>query len=384
METAVRNGVSSPDGALRPEDLGAIEVLVVQGADGPLIGLSLLPNLYSLSLDMWSDIDFREFDELQTLRALGFGNCDIRGLTPLLALPDVARLELNCCPVRDLRPLLEWDHLKKLSLEGCPIDAHSFDVVLPTLQNERGVSLFSKRTARLEWRIMNTLWEHGLEISAIRAKLYNQTRLMPAGVRQTGELVAFSEDEVNALLPEREWADAHDFLARAKEIAKARNKAQRAKERGRWRECRNAGNAAVESGDHEAALAHFQEAIGIVPEQPDGLSNAGICLEALGRTDEALAHFERALALNPLHFQAGYNRCFIVGRDDPAAGIPLWRDFSELWPDEPDGWLNYATLLLNAGDVDAARPAFVEASRVGSPEARAQLAIIGGSERPRP
>jgi tetratricopeptide (TPR) repeat protein len=68
----------------------------------------------------------------------------------------------------------------------------------------------------------------------------------------------------------------------------------------RYREALREGHLAAQRGDHEAAVAAFQEAAALAPERPLPHVGWGNGLRELGQLAEALAAFDRALHLAPL------------------------------------------------------------------------------------
>jgi tetratricopeptide (TPR) repeat protein len=69
----------------------------------------------------------------------------------------------------------------------------------------------------------------------------------------------------------------------------------------------NLGQAVYEQGRVNEALAHFQTALQINPEQPFVHSLLGVVLLETGRVDESLAHLKTALEINPSDGDAHYN-----------------------------------------------------------------------------
>lgn len=56
------------------------------------------------------------------------------------------------------------------------------------------------------------------------------------------------------------------------------------------------GEAYYQSGDYEAALADFNQALRLRPNDPFAYAGRGVVLKALGRYEEALQDFERAVS----------------------------------------------------------------------------------------
>ena len=68
------------------------------------------------------------------------------------------------------------------------------------------------------------------------------------------------------------------------------------------------GNVLFAMGRHDAALASYLAALDLRPKHVDALNNCGVVLNRLRRFPEALASFDRALAENPGHAEAWNNR----------------------------------------------------------------------------
>ena len=73
------------------------------------------------------------------------------------------------------------------------------------------------------------------------------------------------------------------------------------------------GNALYESGRYEEALAAYDRALALRPDDPTAHMNRGVALEDLGRHEEALAAHDRALALRPDYPNAHMNRGAALG-----------------------------------------------------------------------
>jgi len=83
----------------------------------------------------------------------------------------------------------------------------------------------------------------------------------------------------------------------------------------------NRGNVLEKLGRNEEALAAYDKALAIDPNDADAHNNRGVVLETLGRNEEALASFDKALAIDPKYAFAHYNRGNVLeklGRDQEA------------------------------------------------------------------
>ena len=63
----------------------------------------------------------------------------------------------------------------------------------------------------------------------------------------------------------------------------------------------NWGTVLLRRGELEAAAEHFERAVALNPDSADSLYNLGLALEGIGRDDQAIAHFRAAAAIEPQH-----------------------------------------------------------------------------------
>lgn len=115
------------------------------------------------------------------------------------------------------------------------------------------------------------------------------------------------------------------------------------------------GVTAYTAGDHQTALARFEEAVRNNPRDAESLSNQGQVLVRLGRVEEALPLFERACALNPERWTYRFNlaRAFsLLARWDES--IASYRQAQQLFPDDFVTTFNLALTLHKKGDEPAA------------------------------
>lgn len=96
------------------------------------------------------------------------------------------------------------------------------------------------------------------------------------------------------------------------------------------------GSARAGLGRAEEALACFQAAADLRPEDPDARANIGVALAALGRREEAKAAFRAALAREPTHANAHLNLAkLLLAEGARAAGERHLRAVLALFPDHP-------------------------------------------------
>jgi cytochrome c-type biogenesis protein CcmH/NrfG len=131
-------------------------------------------------------------------------------------------------------------------------------------------------------------------------------------------------------------------------------------------------------GKHAEAIAHYRKAAEISPEYPDAHSNLGSALASVGKLDEAVAEFNKALELNPEFAEAHTSLGGILarqGRWDQA--ILHLRKAVESKPDYAVAQANLALALDSVGKADEAIPheeAAVKISGGGDP---AMLSFLG-------
>ncbi len=108
---------------------------------------------------------------------------------------------------------------------------------------------------------------------------------------------------------------------------------------------RDLGNALQQLRRFTEALASYDKALALKPDQADTHNNRGIALASLQRLDEALASYGRAIALKPDYAQAYNNRGTILsGRGRHAEALA---DFNQAIALDP----NYTKAINNRGSV---------------------------------
>ncbi len=83
---------------------------------------------------------------------------------------------------------------------------------------------------------------------------------------------------------------------------------QRQKPKGRANAFYNRGNAHSAKGEHDQAVADFDEALKLEPRNASALNNRGSARADKGETDAAIADFDAALKLNGRYASAWFNR----------------------------------------------------------------------------
>jgi tetratricopeptide (TPR) repeat protein len=116
-------------------------------------------------------------------------------------------------------------------------------------------------------------------------------------------------------------------------------------------------------GRSEEAIAHYREALRIVPDRADATFNLAMALAAAGRADEAEASIRRSVELDPDHPKARRalaKRLAATGR--LAEALPHWAEAVRTAPRNPRVRAEYAAALAALG-------------RLGEAEAELRLAL---------
>ncbi|MBV8175419.1 MAG: tetratricopeptide repeat protein [Verrucomicrobia bacterium] len=129
-----------------------------------------------------------------------------------------------------------------------------------------------------------------------------------------------------------------------------------------WMGYNNLGNALLQKGQVDEALAQFRKALEINPHYVEARSNLGAALFQKGQVDEAVAQYERVLEINPNHAPASYNlglALFQKGRVDGA--ITQYKKAVKINPYYPEAHNTLGHALLQEGQVDEALAQFQRA-----------------------
>ena len=115
------------------------------------------------------------------------------------------------------------------------------------------------------------------------------------------------------------------------------------------------GNALLQKGEVDGAIAHYQKAMQINPDYAEAHNNLSFALLQKGKVDEAIAQCRRALQINPdlaeAHNNLGY-ALLLKGKVDEA--IAHFQKALQIKPDSVQPQGNLGSALLQKGDVDGA------------------------------
>jgi len=122
------------------------------------------------------------------------------------------------------------------------------------------------------------------------------------------------------------------------------------------------GTALVQMGQADAGLPHLERAAQRQRDNADLLGNLAQAYFALGRYDDARETFRKASRVNPrsAQFQLGIaNACAMQGKLDEAEA--LLQRIVQRFPSEPLAWFNYGNVLRDSGRIGEALSKFARA-----------------------
>ena len=126
-----------------------------------------------------------------------------------------------------------------------------------------------------------------------------------------------------------------------------------------------AGLAAYDAGEWDAALAAFQRVRDLDPAAVEGWFNCGLVLQKMGRFDEALASYQQALKIAPENPKTWCNLSSVwFERGNPEESEKAARECLRLKVDYARAWDNLASALNAQGKLTEAANACQQAIRI--------------------
>ena len=128
----------------------------------------------------------------------------------------------------------------------------------------------------------------------------------------------------------------------------------------------NLGNALLQQGRVDEAISHYQSALRLKPEFAEAHNNLSFALIRKGRFDEAIAHYQKALLINPGYALANNNYAWLLATcvearfRDGAKAIELAQRANQLTGE------NNPTFLRTLAAACAESGKFVEAKQVAA------------------
>jgi tetratricopeptide (TPR) repeat protein len=103
----------------------------------------------------------------------------------------------------------------------------------------------------------------------------------------------------------------------------------------------NLGLALGKQGQTDEAIRQYQEAIRLTPDHPETHNNLGLALDKQGQTDEAVRQYQEAIRLNPAHANAHKNLGNAFARKSQTdEAILQYQEVIRLKPDDADAHNN--------------------------------------------
>jgi Flp pilus assembly protein TadD len=126
---------------------------------------------------------------------------------------------------------------------------------------------------------------------------------------------------------------------------------------------------AMKSKDYPVAVAEWNKALELVPEEARVHNSLAVALMETGKVDEALVHYRKALALNPGYAEACNNLGeALAGKGDSKDAVAQFEKAVELDPDYLAAHANLGLLLARTGHPDKAVKHLKKVAE-GTPEA---------------
>ena len=122
------------------------------------------------------------------------------------------------------------------------------------------------------------------------------------------------------------------------------------------------GNLFGASQEYEAAIASYDRAVALKPDDHEAWYSRGIALDDLGRYEDAIASYDRAVALQPDDHVAWNNRgtaLFSLGRYEDA--IASYDRALAINPDFHQSWYNRSLVLKHLGREEEATESYNKA-----------------------
>ncbi|MEH2204681.1 MAG: tetratricopeptide repeat protein [Nostoc sp.] len=122
------------------------------------------------------------------------------------------------------------------------------------------------------------------------------------------------------------------------------------------------GKLLVTANENELAIASYDEALEIQPDDREAWYNRGIALGNLGCYEPAISSYDEAVKIKPNYDYAWYNRGIMLvnlGRYEEA--IASYEEALKFKHDYHEAWNNKGNLLLNLGHYQAAIASYDEA-----------------------
>jgi tetratricopeptide (TPR) repeat protein len=134
--------------------------------------------------------------------------------------------------------------------------------------------------------------------------------------------------------------------------------------------------ALIQQRQFQPALEKLRAALDVYPAHATLWNHLGLAYHALAETTNAVRAYQRALSLDPNLAVARYNLgCLYLERQQLAAAADELKRFTMLQPQHAEGWLRLGTASLRLRQWDTAEKQFLEAQKLGGPNAEIKNAL---------
>ena len=125
------------------------------------------------------------------------------------------------------------------------------------------------------------------------------------------------------------------------------------------------GNLMVAAKEYEAAIASYDQALKIKPDDQEAWYNRGYALGNLERLEAAITSYDQALKIKPDKYEAWNNRGYVLrnlGRLEEA--ITSYDQALKIQPDYYQAWYNRGYVLGNLGRLEEAITSYDQALKI--------------------
>jgi tetratricopeptide (TPR) repeat protein len=138
----------------------------------------------------------------------------------------------------------------------------------------------------------------------------------------------------------------------------------------------NLGVLLARVGRSEEAMSQYQKAIEYGPDEPDGYTNMGIAMARAGKLDDSIPYLEKAVQLSPWDPKVHSNLGAALAVSGKGDAIGECQKALQLNPKDGEAYANLAIALAKAGRLDDAIASFEKALELDpeSPQIHANLA----------